>query len=403
MNNNIIDTAGRLKLIAFNFMIFVFLVRVPGFPFIILSIISITILSLFLIKVKVALNNKLIPLYCFVIYMILRCVIGFVFNGGYEERYFMVLLLMLFVLIVFTVELKDVRLEQCYNGISAAVIVTLLIVLYEIISGNHMSTSRYSDINNEAFLWSVSKPTAFYYNENDMLSFVVCFLPFTFVLKNTMLRVAIFLLAAASAIYIGSKAAIITILIYGLFTKIISKKAILLLVVTGVVLVNLFATSLIENTSSFISGSSERLLGFWDTILSTRGGDESTSERLSIYKANLDWLGNHPLSATFGNGRFGDYESELMKVYGLRMGEFHNLHLEMITIFGLLFYLLFFSYYFYLWICLFLKKNKNTACYPLLISSAMYPLIISFGPSSSLRYPFLFILCLLMILGFRND
>ncbi|HFN8153506.1 TPA: oligosaccharide repeat unit polymerase, partial [Escherichia coli] len=48
-------------------------------------------------------------------------------------------------------------------------------------------------------------------------------------------------------------------------------------------------------------------------------------------------------------------------------------------------------------------KNKNTACYPLLISSAMYPLIISFGPSSSLKYPFLFILCLLMILGFRND
>lgn len=87
-------------------------------------------------------------------------------------------------------------------------------------------------------------------------------LPFTFVLKNTMLRVAIFLLAAASAIYIGSKAAIITILIYGLFTKIISKKAMLLLVVTGVVLVNLFTTSLIENTSSFISGSSERLLGF---------------------------------------------------------------------------------------------------------------------------------------------
>lgn len=150
MNNNIIDTTGRLKLIAFNFMIFV-LVRVLDFSFIILAIISITILSLFLIKVKFALNNKLIPLYCFVIYMILRCVIGFVFNGGYEERYFMVLLLMLFVLIVFTVELKDVRLEQCYGGISAAVIVTLLIVLYEIISGNHMSTSRYSDINNEAF------------------------------------------------------------------------------------------------------------------------------------------------------------------------------------------------------------------------------------------------------------
>ncbi|MDD8779328.1 oligosaccharide repeat unit polymerase, partial [Escherichia coli] len=69
MNNNIIDTTGRLKLIAFNFMIFVFLVRVPGFSFIILAIISITILSLFLIKVKFALNNKLIPLYCFVIYM----------------------------------------------------------------------------------------------------------------------------------------------------------------------------------------------------------------------------------------------------------------------------------------------------------------------------------------------
>lgn len=64
--------------------------------------------------------------------------------------------------------------------------------------------------------------------------------------------------------------------------------------------------------------------------------------------------------------------------------------------------MLFFSYYtFLLWRCIKLRHIKP-AVRPLITSAVLYPILISFGPSSSLKYPFLFIIVLLMAIGIRT-
>ncbi|MCV5977025.1 hypothetical protein OFO29_32300, partial [Escherichia coli] len=60
--------------------------------------------------------------------------------------------------------------------------------------------------------------TAFYYNENDMLYFIILFIPFVCqTIKNNILSKAIFISTFLLALIITSKAAIITMCIYFLW------------------------------------------------------------------------------------------------------------------------------------------------------------------------------------------
>ncbi|MEH8204262.1 O-antigen ligase family protein [Aeromonas veronii] len=387
-----------------NVVIFVFCLRPPGMTFIIIIVTALALLNMLFNGFFITYDKKLIPLYCFIFYMTMRCIVGFAFNGGYEERYLPVLLLFSCALIIHSFVAKESELTDIYSSIYYAIVITLVIVGVEMLFGYHLPTSRYSDPDNDAQFWSVSKPTAFYYNENDMLSFVVCFLPIAVhQSKYILIKIAMLLVTIISAVYIGSKAAILALLVYILFTKVFSRKTIVLIILLGVISILLVAPNSID-TILIVNNSLSRIVGFWDSITTSHYvGDESTSERLLIYKANLNWLLEHPLSLFFGNGRFADYESEIINIYGLRMGEFHNLHLEMITIYGLFFWLSFYAFYVFLLYKIFKLSRSSSGVKPLFLSALMYPILVSFGPSSSLKYPFLFILVFFMAIAVKHN
>ncbi|MBK4689813.1 oligosaccharide repeat unit polymerase, partial [Enterobacter hormaechei] len=107
-------------------------------------------------------------------------------------------------------------------------------------------------------------------------------------------------------VYIGSKAAILALLIYLLFTKLVSKKVILLLGAFSSLMLLLLNPSIVEDLLLLSNNAASRLVNFWNTLSTAGADDESTSERLQIYKANIDWLMNHANALLFGNGRFGD-------------------------------------------------------------------------------------------------
>lgn len=396
---NNINPRGALLL---NLAFLVFSLRPPGMSIIILFLTAIALLGIFSRRMILKYNKDFIYLYILIFLMIIRCIIGFAFNGGYEERYLPVLLLFSCLLVIHVLSARNIELHDCYTGFYYAIILTLVLIVFEIITGHHLPSSRYSDPTNDAQLWSISKPTAFYYNENDMLSFLVCFVPFAiFHEKRGVYKIIIFLLSLASAIYIGSKAAILAMLIYLLFTKLISKKIILALGALSSLILLLVKPGLIDELSFLSNNAMSRLVNFWNTLSTDGAGDESTSERLQIYKANIDWLLNHGNALLFGNGRFGDYEADIINQYGLRMGEFHNIHFEMITIYGVIFYMMFFSYYILLVSKCMKMRHSKPAIRPLIATAFLYPILISFGPSSSLKYPFLLIIVLLMIVGLK--
>lgn len=387
-----------------NSAFFVFCLRPPGMSAIILILTAIALLGIFTNTLVIKYNKGYGYLYLLISLMIIRCAIGFAFNGGYEERYLPVLLLFACLLIIHVLTARDINLGECYTGFYYAIILTLVLVIFEIITGYHLPSSRYSDPTNEAQLWSISKPTAFYYNENDMLSFLVCFLPLAIYRAKTNLhKIIVFLITLASAIYIGSKAAMLALLIYVVFTKLISKKMILLLGIISSFILLLSKPTLFDDLSILSNNAFSRLANFWYTLSTNSAGDESTSERLQIYKANFDWLSNHLSALLFGNGRFGDYEMDIISQYGLRMGEFHNIHSEMITIYGIIFYMMFFSYYTFLIVKSYKLRHKVPAIKPLLATAVLYPVLISFGPSSSLKYPFLFMILLMLIIGVKAN
>ena len=76
-------------------------------------------------------------------------------------------------------------------------------------------SSRFSDPGNIFYMSGNRVPTAFYYNENDMLYFLVLFLPITFFsFRRRLVSLVYFLMVLTLALYIASKAAVITLLIY---------------------------------------------------------------------------------------------------------------------------------------------------------------------------------------------
>lgn len=388
---------------------FFYFSRVPGFSF--------SVIVLFLSSIYILLNNKLrisldkyrVFFLLLMFYILFRCIVAFLFNGEYEERYFSsTLVFFIFTLSCFSVE--GDKSKVIYNALVSAICLSVAISFFEIATNMHMPTSRYADISNAASGWSVMKPTSFYYNENDMLSFMVCFLPIVLSsIRQNIIKIFILSSVFFLALYIGSKAAIITLVFYVIFFNLLPKKIIVLL---GFVFLACFISisDQADNQISLVlTKASVRLLGFFNIFNgSSNAVDDSTSERLSIYGSNMSWLAEHPLDFLFGNGLFSSYESDLIREFGLRIAEFHNIHFEMITIFGILFYMLFFLYYIVLWrklFCLSTNRDgyKRMQYKALLTSAIMYPIIISFGPSSSLKYPFLLMLVLLMLLSIRDS
>lgn len=384
--------------------------RVPGFSY---SIIVLFLSSIYILlnnQLKISLDKYRLFFLLLMFYMLLRCVIAFLFYGEYEERYFSsVFVFFIFTLSCFNVE-RGGGSQVIYDALVVAICLSVAISFFEITTNIHMPTSRYADVSNAASGWSVMKPTAFYYNENDMLNFMVCFLPIALSsIRQSIIKILVLSSVFFLALYIGSKAAIIALIFYVVFFNILPKKVILLLSFVFLACFISISDQTDNQISLVLSKASARLLGFFNVFDgSSNAVDDSTSERLSIYGSNMLWLAEHPLDFLFGHGLFSSYESDLIREFGLRIAEFHNIHFEMITIYGVLFYLLFLIYYIGLWRKLFfLSTNGNSykrmQHKALLTSAIMYPIIISFGPSSSLKYPFLLMLVLLMLLSIRES
>lgn len=73
--------------ILLNSAFFIFCLRPPGMSAIIFIITAIALLSLFSNKLILRYETQFRLLYILIFVMMIRCIIGFAFNGGYEERY----------------------------------------------------------------------------------------------------------------------------------------------------------------------------------------------------------------------------------------------------------------------------------------------------------------------------
>lgn len=382
------------------FSTFVYVARLPYFTFLILiSVFLIFFIYIFSSRERsIHISFELLFLFLFLFCFLCRVIFSFIFSGNFESYY-------IFNIVVFSVYCFSLCLfnqesaVSISSGVFWAIIVTIIISIFESSTGIHMPTSRYSDANSVTFGWEYFRPTAFYYNENDMINALVCMVPFSFLYaKNELCRLSILLGLLVLSIYIASKAAMLTVLIYimvscfYLFSRGYISRIRTVMYFLSVCVSVFYFLNYIDR--KYLNDAMSRMYDFMNSLNSS-GYDGSTDERMEIYHASISYFSDSISRLLIGVGSFDGYNEYVKFFYNLRFGDFHNLLFEVITITGLMgLFILFSSYN-----VLFIKVLKMRCDFQYYIISLMlaYPLITSFGSSSVLRFPSLF-----MIIAFSS-
>lgn len=383
-------------------MVFAFLTKIP---FTSLIVVGASILSLMLSSVaKQFLNIKQIRtkisiLIIFLLFLLTRIFVNLALFDNLSQSdsdYIITISLAIVICVTFWQRPNPVALK---NGIFSAVIFTIVLALCEYLLHINTGSSRFEDPTNMFYLSDNRVPTAFYYNENDMLYFIVLFIPYVSqTIRNGLLSKLIFFSVFLIALIIASKAAVMTMCLYllwALFNK--SNPGNRLLVYVPVFFLSLIILLLGWNYLSS-TGLAEKVLYRFSGLvnfLSGAGGDNSSNERFEIYTSVLSFLGDNIGMIFFGFGSFSYYETIFLKGYPLRIADFHNMHLEVITLFGMVAYL---------FIVVFIIKRyaelKNTyvngrRVFILMIISFFS--IMSIISSSIIKYPSFYVFLLLLI------
>ncbi|EPR0568420.1 TPA: O83 family O-antigen polymerase [Escherichia coli] len=280
--------------------------------------------------------------------------------------------------------------------------------IFELIFNFNTLSSRFSDPGNIFYISGNRVPTAFYYNENDMLYFLVLFLPITFFFfRRRLVSLVYFLMVLTLALYIASKAAVITLLIYVMWYFIFGVKNIsdilkrivlsILFVSIGVLILYLFGKDALD--LQIIDKVVYRFSGLVDFI-NGNGGDSSSLERFSIYLAVASFIYSNISMLFVGFGNFSYYEGIILNHYPLRIADFHNMHFEIITLFGLPFYILLGCVFFYMY-----KMNKNISFNNTKVFKLMMLTFLTFLAilsSSVLKYPSFYVFIMLLAVLCEN-
>lgn len=296
--------------------------------------------------------------------------------------------------------------SKLFHAVGLGIIMTIIISLLEVVFGIHMPTSRYNDVANMASTWDYNRPTAFFYNENDMINALACMLPFAFVFyKQALAQILLLISTLILSVYIASKSAIITIVLYlvvFLYLNVLKKSTYiyskLIIFIVIISLVYYFTTNSIYS-SEYFDNAYSRFSGFFSALFGN-GIDGSTGERKEIYAASYNFLISNLDVLLIGNGSFDDYNYIVKSAYGVRNGDFHNIFLEVITIGGVIsFIAISLAYAFTIVIS---AKIKTEAKAYIVMLLCIYPFITSFGSSSVLRFPFLFLMILFVNVLYRD-
>lgn len=284
-------------------------------------------------------------------------------------------------------------------GILLAMAFTAVLAFMELVFHFNTGSSRFSDPSNMFYQSSNSVPTAFYYNENDMLYSIVLFIPLLVVeIKEKVLSVLIFSLILILALVISSKAAIIAIFSYIIWFFLSKSKNKTLYFIAAFFVILFAVASGWEWITSL--GIMEKILYRFSgltSFISGKGGDSSSNERFEIYKSVLEFIWSSGIYLFIGYGSFSIYEHSFLSDFKLRIADFHNMHLEIITLFGLFYYILFIIYFTVIY-----RTSSNININNRKVFKAMsiiFITIMSIISSSVLKYPSFYIFILLLTIA----
>lgn len=381
-------------------------------PFASVVIVFSSIISIFLSLIRDKFIVKKYPERKYLIWMIallavmvFRLIFQFVAGSDFNQVDNDYLITVLLALLIFTSFAFNPSRNALLYGIVIAVIFTLIWGGAEFVFRFNSSSSRFSDPGNIFFQSDNRVPTAFYYNENDMLYFIMLFFPAVFFFfDRKIITFIVFFLTSLLAVVITSKAALIALFIYMVWyvSKYLKNGyGIFFIIFVGALLSisisaswNALALSdLFDKVIYRFSG----LLAFIDG----QGGDNSSIERFAIYTSVASFLSDNTYAIICGIGNFSHYESIFLRMYKLRIADFHNMYFEVITLYGIIVSFLFF---FILYLLYREKRNirwKGRKVFRLMIFTFLTVLAIL--PSSVLKYPSFYIFFLFFILVYEDS
>lgn len=362
-----------------NFLLFSVILRFPGYVYVCLGVLMVTVLFN-----NLKFNRDYFPLLILAAFFLIKSLVGSVISGIYEPYYIMSLLVSFIFLIVginsYSDDLTNFR-QTCLIGLGSI----LAIITVEIVFGFHFPGSRFYGQQ----LW-YAKPTALYYNENDV-AFVLTFLNVVLLdglgnkIKYSLVVFSLFVI-----LYIGSKAALISIIIIICLHYIYHIEEKTRLSLLFFIVIVLFTPFLMENqfVIESISRSFERFSEFYQGI-STGGGDTSTKDRILIYEGAMSIIGNDFFRLIFGYESFDFYKTTLLLDTNAPLADFHNISFELLVMFGIVGFLMFSMYVFYLAFFLFRTGDVYSS-----LSLLAFVLLSTLGPSSTFRSAIIWVLLL---------
>ena len=286
-----------------------------------------------------------------------------------------------------------------HMGIKLAVILTMCIAVYEILTANHMGTSKYCDPAFEQELieiygeevkqlkWHIA--TSIFYNENDYSAMLAVFAAFFMVGHEKQARwmrvvdivglcfiFAILYFNDAFICYIAFLLALVIAVIFGMkgiFSRIIT---ILSLVITRILVY------VIGEIIGLKLGLSGTLIAQLDN---NANGIGSLYYRINTYKVTLQETFVTSKGMGFGAGSFSKYFSQFVDSH-MMMSNPHCFWFEILSEYGILVFALFVCLLVVLMVKLIMKYHRTRdSRYALIIAAGAALIIASVAPSNFLK------------------
>ena len=290
-------------------------------------------------------------------------------------------------------------------GLKIAILITLAIGVYEIITGNHMATSRFSDsefirINRELFgteadNWRWYVATTVFFNENDYSAMLAVLTPFLICGKKAanvwMRAVDILMLCISLAIlyyndaFICFVAFILAMIITVLFGIRNNRERVTIVGALIITRVAIYCTELIRGTR----------LGMGDALVLQVENNElgvgSMALRLNTYRITLYETFVTSKGLGFGAGSYSNYFQKFVESDYI-VANPHCFWLEILAEYGILILLLFVTVLVMLMMSLIIRwgKTKDERCISVIASGAAL-IIASVAPSRYIKTSYLWI------------
>lgn len=287
-------------------------------------------------------------------------------------------------------------------GLKVVLLITLVIGAYEIVTGNHLSTSRFCDpefvrFNKElfgdeadTFRWYVA--TSIFYNENDYSAMVAVFAPMLVCGQRPGKRwvwgLDLFIVCLCFAIlyfnnaficFIAFILGLIITVLFG-FNNIKDR-----LIVIGSIAVSRVVVYFLEKALKLRLGWSATILAQIDNSLNGTG---SMVHRINTYKLTLTETFLTSKGVGFGAGSFTKYFGQFVESHDI-MSNPHCFWFEILSEYGVVILLMFAGVLLFIMSGLIIKfrQSKDVRCIAI-VASGVSLIFASVAPSSFLKYAY---------------